>query len=168
MIHRLVTTPLSPDDATIELNEIKTIPKINGYSEEFVDHIFTTNTRERGASKPWFLFWKETMHRRKDMPSRTNYKGFSGTIKLIWRNKGKLKDRLGNSKDKTEMLQKSGIYQVECEGCDSVYIGQTKRSQKHFLMNTTASSVWTIQINWILHDMPQQDERQPKTQHIVG
>jgi hypothetical protein len=28
------------------------------------------------------------------------------------------------------MLQKSGIYQVECEGCDSVYIGQTKRSLK--------------------------------------
>jgi hypothetical protein len=31
---------------------------------------------------------------------------------------------------KTEMLQKSGIYQVECEGCDSVYIDQTKRSLK--------------------------------------
>jgi hypothetical protein len=33
MIHRLVTTPLSPDDATTVLNEIKTITKINGYSE---------------------------------------------------------------------------------------------------------------------------------------
>jgi hypothetical protein len=39
MIHRLVTTPLRPDDATAELNEIKTIAKIIGYSEEFVDRI---------------------------------------------------------------------------------------------------------------------------------
>jgi hypothetical protein len=78
------------------------------------------------------------MHRRKDMPSRsigpsrTIYKEFSRTIKLIlvYSNKGKLKDSLGNPKDKNEMLQKSAIYQVECEGCDSVYIGQTKRSLK--------------------------------------
>jgi hypothetical protein len=48
----------------------------------------------------------------------------------VYSNKGKLKDSLGNPKDKTEMLQKSGIYQVECEGSDSVYIGQTKRSIK--------------------------------------
>jgi hypothetical protein len=42
-------------------------------------------------------------------------------IDLVYSNKGKLKDSLGNPKDKTEMVQKSGIYQVECEGCDSVY-----------------------------------------------
>jgi hypothetical protein len=45
---------------------------------------------------------------------------------LVYSNKCKLK----NPKDKYEMLQKSRIYQVECEGCDSVYIGQTKRSLK--------------------------------------
>jgi hypothetical protein len=32
-------------------------------------------------------------------------------IDLVYSNKGKLKDSLGNSKDKTEMLQKYGIYQ---------------------------------------------------------
>jgi hypothetical protein len=40
MILRLVTTPLSPDDATTEL---KTIAKINGYSEEFVDRNHNKN-----------------------------------------------------------------------------------------------------------------------------
>jgi hypothetical protein len=44
-------------------------------------------------------------------------------IDLVYSEKGKLKDSLGNLKNKTEMLQKSEIYQVECEGCDSVYIG---------------------------------------------
>jgi hypothetical protein len=39
MIHRIVTTPLSPDDATTELRKIKNIAKINGYSEKFVDRI---------------------------------------------------------------------------------------------------------------------------------
>jgi hypothetical protein len=46
MIHRLVTTPLSPDDATTELNEIKTIAKINGYSEEFVDRIHNKHKKK--------------------------------------------------------------------------------------------------------------------------
>jgi hypothetical protein len=39
---------------------------------------------------------------------------------LVYSNKGKLEDSLGNPEDKTEMLQKSEIYQLECEGCDSV------------------------------------------------
>jgi hypothetical protein len=43
-------------------------------------------------------------------------------IHLAYSNKGKLKDSLGNPNDKTEMLQKSGIYQEECEACDSLYI----------------------------------------------
>jgi hypothetical protein len=82
---------MSPDDATTELNEIKTIVQINGFSEEFVDRIHNKHKRKSFETwRPWFLFWKETMHRRKDMPwrsirpSRTNYKGFSRTIKLIW------------------------------------------------------------------------------------
>jgi hypothetical protein len=45
-IHRLVTTPLSPDDATKELNDIKTIAKINGYSEEFVDRIHNKHKKK--------------------------------------------------------------------------------------------------------------------------
>jgi hypothetical protein len=46
MIHRLVTTPLSPDDATTELNEIKTITQINGYSELFVDRIHNKHKKK--------------------------------------------------------------------------------------------------------------------------
>jgi hypothetical protein len=41
MLHRLVTIPMSPDDAVSELNEIKNIAKINGYPEHFVDRIHT-------------------------------------------------------------------------------------------------------------------------------
>jgi hypothetical protein len=45
MIHYLVTTPLSPDDATIE--EEKTSAEINGYSEEFVVRIHITTNKKK-------------------------------------------------------------------------------------------------------------------------
>jgi hypothetical protein len=48
MIHHLVTTPLSPDDATTELKEIKTIAKINGFSEKFVDRIHNKHKKNEG------------------------------------------------------------------------------------------------------------------------
>jgi hypothetical protein len=51
-------------------------------------------------------------------------------IDLVYSNKGKLKASLGNPKDKTKILQNSGIYQVKCEGCNFVYIGHTKHSLK--------------------------------------
>jgi hypothetical protein len=52
-IHRLVTTPLSPDDAKTEPNEIKTIAKINGYSEKFVDRIHNKYKKKyKRALKP--------------------------------------------------------------------------------------------------------------------
>jgi hypothetical protein len=67
------------------------------------------------------------MHRWKGMPSRSIWTNKlqsifrNHQIDLVYSNNGKLKDSLGNPKDKTKMLQKSGIYQVEREGCDSVY-----------------------------------------------
>jgi hypothetical protein len=126
MIHRLVTTPMSSDDATTELNEIKTIAKVNGYSEEFVDRIHNKHKKKEELRNLTTLI---PVLKRDDASTKTyastftNYKRFSGTIKLIW-------CIATRANSKTEMLQKSGIYQVECEGCDFVYIGQTKRSLK--------------------------------------
>jgi hypothetical protein len=129
MIHRLVTTPLSPDDATTELNEIKTIAKINGYSEEFVDRIHNKHKKKEELRNLTTLI---PVLKRDDTPTKrqaiTFYPAITNKllrifrnhqIDLVYSNKGKLKDSLGNPKDKTEMLQKSGICQVECEGCDS-------------------------------------------------
>jgi hypothetical protein len=39
-------------------------------------------------------------------------------IKLVFSNKGKLSNGLGNPKDKIDILEKSGIYQIKCQGCD--------------------------------------------------
>jgi hypothetical protein len=133
MIHLLVTTSLSPDDATTELNEIKTIAKINGYSEELVDRIHTKHKKKEELRNLMTLI---PVLKNDDAPTKrhaiTFYPAITNKLQkifwnhqidLVYSEKGKLKDSLGNLKNKTEMLQKSGIYQVECEGCDFVYIG---------------------------------------------
>jgi len=35
---------------------------------------------------------------------------------------------LGNTKDKVNETEKSGIYQIQCENCEKCYIGQTRRN----------------------------------------
>jgi hypothetical protein len=108
--------------------------KINDYSEEFVDPIHNKHKKKEELRNLMISVLKkdDTSTKRHAI---TFYPVITNKLqKIFWNhvysNKGKLKDSLGNPKDKTEMLQKSGIYQVESERCDSVYIGQTKRSLK--------------------------------------
>jgi hypothetical protein len=93
MIHRRVTIPLSPDDGTTELNEIKTIAKTNGCSEEFVDRIHNKH-------KIPVLKRHDTPTKRHAItfyPAITNklQKNFRNhQIDLVYSNKSKLKDSL--------------------------------------------------------------------------
>jgi hypothetical protein len=135
MIHCLVTTPLSPDDATTELNEIKPIAKINGYySEEFVERIHNKQKKKEELRNLTTLI---PVLKRDDTPTKRHAITFFPAITnelqrvfrnhqtdLVYSNKGKLKDSLGYPKYKTEMLQKCGIYQSDCERCDSVYVAR--------------------------------------------
>jgi hypothetical protein len=130
MIHRLVTLPPSPDDAATELKGIKTIAKINGYSKEFVDRIHNKHKKKEELRNLTTLI---PILKRDDAPTKRHAITFylaitnklqrifrNHQIDLVYSNKCKLKDSQGNPKDKTEMLQKSGIYEVECEVCDFV------------------------------------------------
>jgi hypothetical protein len=54
-----------------------------------------------------------------------NYKTSSKNTKLCWFTPTKEKSV---TKDKSEQLEKSGIYEIKCDGFNAVYIGQTKRS----------------------------------------
>jgi hypothetical protein len=113
--------------------------KIYGYSEEFVDRIHNKHKKKEELRNLTTLI---SVLKSDDAPTKrhaiTFYPAITNKLQKtfqnhqidLYSNKSKLKDSLGNPKDKTGMLQKSGIYQVECEGCDSVYIGQTKRSLK--------------------------------------
>jgi hypothetical protein len=68
-------------------------------------------------------------------------------IMLVYINKGKISDILGNPKDKSEQLEKSGIYEIMSNGCNAVYISRTRRGVSvRFSVNTSVISDITIQI----------------------
>jgi hypothetical protein len=49
-------------------------------------------------------------------------------IDMVFSSKNKLKDILGNPKDKIEEHQKSGIYRILCQICSKTYFGQSRRA----------------------------------------
>ena len=59
-----------------------------------------------------------------------------------------LRNLLGNPKDKIEVEDKSGIYEISCGNCEKKYVGQTRRSIKtrykehiaHFRLNRPEKS----------------------------
>jgi hypothetical protein len=48
-------------------------------------------------------------------------------IQIAYDSSGKLEDLLGNQKQKTPDMEKSGIYIIKCKKCGAYYIGQSKR-----------------------------------------
>jgi hypothetical protein len=106
MIRRLVTIPLSPDDATTELNKTKTIAKTNGYSEEFVDRIHNKHKKKEELQNLTTLI---PVMKRDDAPTKrhaiTFYLAIINKLQRVfpnhqfdleYSNKGKLKDNLEN------------------------------------------------------------------------
>jgi hypothetical protein len=51
-------------------------------------------------------------------------------MQIVHTNPFKLKNQLLSLKDRSEPLDKPGIYQISCGSCDLKYYGQTKRSVK--------------------------------------
>lgn len=78
---------------------------------------------------------------RKDLPKETNFviipfSPLSSSLhnifkqlnfKVVYSSGHKIKDLLGNPKDKVGPTEKSGIYEISCSDCEKKYIGQTKR-----------------------------------------
>ena len=48
-------------------------------------------------------------------------------IRIAYTPGNSLQSLLGNTKDKIDEHERSGIYEINCSGCDKKYIGQTKR-----------------------------------------
>ena len=133
MVHRLLTFPLSPQRKANEIKYIKNVAKMNGFTEDIINGIlrkqqFTAlvkqSTTLQQASDPcrWakLTYFPPLSNKIQNILSKFNIKAASYSPL-------RLKSLLGNPKDKTPTLEKSGIYEISCKGCDSVYIGQTVR-----------------------------------------
>jgi hypothetical protein len=113
MVHRLVTIPKSPDDAVLELNEIKNIAKINGYPEHFVDRIHTKHLKKNELQRLTTLIpiSEDRPNKRHSITfyphitKKLQKKIRKHDIDLVYSNKRKLRDILGNPKDKFGVLE---------------------------------------------------------------
>jgi hypothetical protein len=145
MVNRLFTISMSAENQLKELKKIKLTAKTNGYSEECVDRVHKNTLRK--TTYDTCTFNKKWRHP-KSLLLKTNYKTSSKNTKLCWflPTKEKLVI-LGNPKDKSEQLKKSGIYEIKSNGCNAVYVAQTRRSVSvRFSVNTSVISDRTIQI----------------------
>jgi hypothetical protein len=145
MIHRMLNVPLDENARTKEESHIKKIATVNGYETEMIDRIIEKRTRRKEQKNLTTLQRQETEHGKKKILIMSYHPPMSDKIIRIakrnginacYRSRGSLADNIINLKDKRKNEDKSGIYQVNCDDCETKYIGQSvrrmeKRWQEH-------------------------------------
>ncbi|XP_055838921.1 uncharacterized protein LOC129906950 [Episyrphus balteatus] len=146
MIHRMLNTPLNEEDYNVEFNYIMDCAKVNGLNEKIIQNTTrkkiqqqfkeqnTTLLSEQLASELSVEKWAKMIY----YPTITNKTSSvlrNNKIKLAYKSSRTIKNMLESTKQKTDPLDKSCIYKLECSGCNAVYIGQTSRSIKKRFRN---------------------------------
>lgn len=133
MIHRLIRLPLSINSFMNEIQHIKEVANVNGFSSSTVDDIvqkhsrklklesLSTFYRKSRDNKPRmkFQYAAHTTNKIATVFNRNN-------LDIAFSSGPKLKQLLGSTKDKIPKIERSGIYEVTCS-CGLKYFGQTKR-----------------------------------------
>ncbi|XP_062704621.1 uncharacterized protein LOC134286935 [Aedes albopictus] len=103
---------------------------------EFVDKILRKHERKKHRRNATTLKPEKEEVKRISLPF---YPKISNPIhatlehhgyQVVYKSSNTLKDLLCNLKDKVPADEKSGIYQIPCQNCPAVYIGQTRRKFK--------------------------------------
>lgn len=137
LVHRLCKIPLSVIQYKSEYEYIKKVANENGYPDSLVDRLIKKHTLKINRMNLTTLYHDSKKEKDKIRvssyynPNVTNNlnKVFNEfDMQCVYRSNNKLMNVLGSTKDKKENAQKSGIYSISCDDCDSVYIGQTKRA----------------------------------------
>ena len=133
LIHRLLNFPLSTEDYNRELNTIKQIARNNGYRESLIDNMIKNKNRK--------ILKKQFYHG--NHPKSKNFKLLNYVPRIsdnisnklrkldcnpISVNKTNLGKLLVNNKNNITKLHHSGVYRINCQNCEAVYIGQTGRN----------------------------------------
>lgn len=135
-VHRLCRLPLSIQNYKNEYEYIKETARVNGYDSYLIDKLIKKHSKKvlRSNLSTFFSLPDTQSNRRISMqfiPEITNKlksKFNEHGYEMVFRNERKLLNLLGSTKDKTPLLKKSGIYEIECKKCKRKYYGQTKRS----------------------------------------
>lgn len=136
--YRAVHVPLSKNNFIKEVDTIHRIATINGYSIQIVNSLLKKHMRKKELRDLTTLV--SNKEKAITYMGGTFVEGLTYSlikvlnnysIKLSPNSTGnKVKTLIGTVKDKTDTLDKSGIYSVICQDCNEVYIGQTRRTAK--------------------------------------
>lgn len=134
--YRAVNIPMDNDDFENEVNKIHKIANTNGYNGKIVNSLIKKHNNKKNLNNVTTL---DSVYDDDDTwyTSLTFVEGLSNKIGKIFDEYNiktssnsagnKLKNLIGTIKDKTHILNKSGIYSVLCQDCNKVYVGKTKR-----------------------------------------
>lgn len=135
MAHRLCNLPLSVRTYKEEYDYIKQAASVNGYRIEEIDRIIKKHADKARKNILTTLFSQDKQEKKQRvrltfLPKITNKLKNSfrkQNMEIVYSAELKLGTLLGSPKDKTEKLEKSGIYEIVCEECLASYYGQTRR-----------------------------------------
>jgi len=134
MVHRMLNIPMEPEDLLREKTYIYKVAELNGFEDKFVTNIINKHQKKIDLSNLTTLQPVESPVKFISIPY---YPVLSDKLKnvfrkhnfqLITKSETTIKNYLGGYKDDVPKLQKSGIYAEFCRDCDSIYVGQTRRS----------------------------------------
>lgn len=136
MVHRLFNIPMEKEEFTAERKKIHEAAELNGYDTIFINKIIRKHERKKHRQNATTLQPEKEDTKRISLPfypKVTN--AIQGVLKqhgiqAVYKSGNTLKDLLCALKDKVPPEEMSGIYEIPCKNCPSVYIGQTRRKFK--------------------------------------
>lgn len=132
-IHRLFSVPMSKLDFNLEVNTIKKIAVNNGYNPNIINKLIKNKEIKNVINKvfPQVTTWEEKIY--VSIPYIGPVSKKIGEIfkkynmQVAYKTNITLQTLLPSSKSPIPLLEKSGIYQLQCKDCNAAYVGQTGR-----------------------------------------
>lgn len=137
MAYRMSRIPLSDGNKKKETDKLFEIGMRNGFEPEKVSKILRKVQQSRNRNKITTLepeakeekkYRKFTFHPKFGHQFRRIFNKFD--LELSFNNRFNVANQFSKSIERQEVLDKPGIYEIKCEDCNKVYVGQTKRSIK--------------------------------------
>lgn len=141
MLNRLLDVPLSQENFKKELNVIKLIARNNGYNNRIIYKLLAKKQYKKAVESVFPVRhtssecvpgrWKRIPYLGK-ISEDLKKPLLEKNVRPAFFNRLTLKNLLINNKLKptVDKLDKCGVYQLNCQDCGAIYIGQTKRSIK--------------------------------------
>lgn len=136
MVSRLIKIPMHPDDYITEVNIIKHIARSNGYNTNIIDKLIRKHLNNNTNDKRLTDAQVSNLPQIKYAPIEYGHRLYNLLKKELKpynivpapKTSNKVERLLKpKSHHQTDILQKSGVYKLNCE-CGNYYIGQTGRT----------------------------------------